>query len=191
MDVLLLHIALGVVKVSLLLFYKRIFVTPWFQKTANVFMVVVGAWMLTASLVSRRSRTCRRILISTGKHILGLANRFVVELPWQSTTAALEAQGGLPDLSCGNGSNQYQSGCVHLVIANTCRPLTADEHFEEVLFTWHLQSGVFVSTWRLMELSLIFLSCVVSSAVRLYYTWQLHLVESGKVSPTQITSEPL
>lgn len=52
-DVLLCHIAYGVIKLSILLFYKRIFITPWFQKAANIFMGIVVAWMFAATFVSK------------------------------------------------------------------------------------------------------------------------------------------
>ena len=49
---LLCHIAYAAIKLSILLFYKRIFITPWFMGTANVFMGVVVAWLIAATFVS-------------------------------------------------------------------------------------------------------------------------------------------
>ncbi|KAI4156813.1 MAG: hypothetical protein L6R39_001009 [Caloplaca ligustica] len=49
-DVLLCHIIYGVIKISILLFYRRIFITPWFRTTTTIFMGVVLAWMLAATL---------------------------------------------------------------------------------------------------------------------------------------------
>lgn len=49
---LLCHIAYAAIKLSVLLFYKRIFITLWFQRTANVFMAVVVAWLIAATFVS-------------------------------------------------------------------------------------------------------------------------------------------
>ena len=45
------HIVYGIIKVSLLLFFRRIFITPWFRKTTSVFMGVVIAWMIAATFV--------------------------------------------------------------------------------------------------------------------------------------------
>lgn len=46
------HIVYGVIKLSIVLFYRRIFITPWFRRTTIIFMGVVVAWMIAAALAS-------------------------------------------------------------------------------------------------------------------------------------------
>ena len=45
------HVTYGITKISLILFYKRIFVKKWFRVTGNILMAIVGAWMVAACLV--------------------------------------------------------------------------------------------------------------------------------------------
>ncbi|KAL8784400.1 MAG: hypothetical protein Q9195_009065 [Heterodermia aff. obscurata] len=52
-------------------------------------------------------------------------------------------------------------------------------------------NGLHISKAKKRSLLVIFglgFFCVVSSAVRLYYTWQLHLVEAGKINPLESTN---
>ncbi|KAF2687595.1 hypothetical protein K458DRAFT_484867 [Lentithecium fluviatile CBS 122367] len=44
------HISYGLVKLSVLQFYKRIFVTPTFQLSANIMLIIVFLFMLTATI---------------------------------------------------------------------------------------------------------------------------------------------
>ena len=50
-DVLLCHLVFAAIKLSIVLFYKRIFVPRWFQITANVLMGIVVSWLLAATFV--------------------------------------------------------------------------------------------------------------------------------------------
>ena len=55
------HLSYGFVKLAVLQFYKRIFLTPRFHMSANITMVFVVAFMLTATLVSSTPRLRRPI----------------------------------------------------------------------------------------------------------------------------------
>ena len=51
-DIVLSHFTYGIIKISVILFYKRIFAVVWFRKLANVALIVVGSWTVAAVLVS-------------------------------------------------------------------------------------------------------------------------------------------
>ena len=53
-DVIVAHFAIGIIKMSVLELYKRIFTTKRFKLWANVTMVLVTAWTLGAFLVCLR-----------------------------------------------------------------------------------------------------------------------------------------
>ena len=49
---LLVYLTFGIVKVSVILFYKRIFNEPQFRLVANIMMVVVVGWTIAQFIVS-------------------------------------------------------------------------------------------------------------------------------------------
>ena len=53
-DVFLCHLIYGLIKVSVLLFYKRIFITPRFRMVANIMIIVVTVWTALATIVRTR-----------------------------------------------------------------------------------------------------------------------------------------
>jgi hypothetical protein len=61
------HLSYGLVKLAVLQFYKRIFSTPRFRMTANITMVFVATFMLTATLVST---TLRLGIVMESLHIV-------------------------------------------------------------------------------------------------------------------------
>ena len=67
-DVLLCHLCYGVIKISILLFYRRIFVTPWFRHTVYVFIGVVSCWMMAAFLVSVKKDFCENVVFIADRH---------------------------------------------------------------------------------------------------------------------------
>jgi len=56
-DVLVCHTCYGFIKVSILLFYKRIFVTPKFKMAANIMLGFVAAWFIAATFGHIFART--------------------------------------------------------------------------------------------------------------------------------------
>ena len=50
-DFLLMHFVFGLVKISVTLFYKRIFITPRFRCWANATLIAVSMWMISAFFV--------------------------------------------------------------------------------------------------------------------------------------------
>jgi hypothetical protein len=53
-DVIVAHFAIGIIKMSVLELYKRIFTTKRFKLWANVLMILITAWTLGAFLVCLR-----------------------------------------------------------------------------------------------------------------------------------------
>ena len=49
---LLVYLTFGIVKVSVILFYKRIFNEPQFRLVANIMMVIVVGWTIAQFIVS-------------------------------------------------------------------------------------------------------------------------------------------
>ena len=54
-DTLVSIVALAVVKISVVLFYKRIFISSGFRKAANAALVFIVSWMLALFIVSPKS----------------------------------------------------------------------------------------------------------------------------------------
>lgn len=85
-DVIVAHLAIGVIKVSVICCYKRIFTTSKFHHWANVIMVFAIPWTLGATIVGchrQNKATQTSSLLSLDADILSLANfQLVDEASW-------------------------------------------------------------------------------------------------------------
>ena len=75
------HLAMGVVKISVLSFYKRIFAVRSFRRGANVTMGFVILWILGSFFVSIPSVSHQSILILLDADPFSMADIQLVELP--------------------------------------------------------------------------------------------------------------
>lgn len=67
--------AMGTVKVSVLLFYKRIFVTRWFQRSSNALIAIVVCFTLAVMLVGLPPPEAESTLnFFAGSHLLQVAS---------------------------------------------------------------------------------------------------------------------
>ena len=73
------HLVYGVIKLSILFFYRRIFITPRFRKTTDIFMVIVIAWMITAAFVSKTKIDTVPTLTWLGTHLFYFTCRHMVD----------------------------------------------------------------------------------------------------------------
>ena len=75
------HLAMGVVKISVLSFYKRIFAIRSFRRAANVTMGFVILWILGSFFVSIASISHQSYLILLDADLFSMADIQLVELP--------------------------------------------------------------------------------------------------------------
>jgi hypothetical protein len=74
------HLSYGLVKLGVLQFYKRVFPIPTFRKWANVMLVIVGMFMLAATLVSQyRTQAMAGDADGPDSNILGMAHLQLVD----------------------------------------------------------------------------------------------------------------
>lgn len=55
-DIIIGYFTFGIIKISIILFYKRIFAVDWFLKLANIALAIVGSWTIATVLVSLSPR---------------------------------------------------------------------------------------------------------------------------------------
>ena len=61
---LLIYLDLGVIKISFILFYKRIFVGPHFRIVCNVMIAAITGWTIAQFIVSSTARTSFALLLT-------------------------------------------------------------------------------------------------------------------------------